>query len=244
MDKIRILFSIYTNMAKVYFLSFLELLKIRMSYGSIRIRSNTTDFHVFHQLFLYDDYKLGDLGFQPEFIVDAGAYCGYSALFFHLAYPKALIHSIEPADVNFEVLKHNTRKMTRLKLWNAGLWNKNTHLKLVDRKTGNWGFQTIEVPNGSDFDIKTVDVDTILKEAGMSQIDIFKIDIEGSEMELFSENYANWIDKVRIFIIEFHERVRPGCTDVFLNAISNHQWKSFQRGENMIYVRQDWPLDS
>jgi FkbM family methyltransferase len=235
MEKLKILYQIYTNMLWIYFLTALAWLKVRWKYGRFVIRTGSTDLHVFQQLFLYDDYVL-QLDFKPLFIVDAGAYAGYSAIYFHLAYPTAKISCIEPSTANFMILKRNTDKIPSIRLYQAGIWSKPAFLKIEDRKTGNWGFQTIEVGEEENWDVRTVDVPTLLKDASSKVIDIFKIDIEGSEFELFSEN-SNWVSRVRVFIIEFHERIRPGCTQRFRDAISGFQWREFQRGENLIFVR-------
>jgi FkbM family methyltransferase len=222
----------------VYSLTAIAWLKLRLKYGRFRIRSGSTDLHVFQQIFLYDDYVLS-LDFQPKFIVDAGAYVGYSAIYFSQAYPDAKIASIEPSSSNFSALEFNTALIPGIRLYNSGLWNKPAFLKIQDRQTGNWGFQTLEVGENEAWDVKTVDVPTLLQDAQLPQIDIFKIDIEGSEFELFSGN-LEWVSKVRVFIIEFHERIRPGCTQRFRDAISPFRWREFQRGENLIFVREDF----
>lgn len=144
MEKLKILFWIYSKMLWVYSLTAIAWLKLRMRYGRFRIRSGSTDLHVFQQIFLYDDYLL-DLNFKPEFIIDAGAYVGYSAIYFNQAYPLAKISSIEPSSDNFDTLEFNTSRIPQIRLYNAGLWNKPAFLKIQDRNTGNWGFQTLEV---------------------------------------------------------------------------------------------------
>lgn len=240
MKKLKVLFGIYTRMLKDYAITGFELLLVRIKYGNIIIRSASTDLHVFQQLFLYNDYELKSLDFTPKTIIDAGAYVGYSAIYFHLAYPKAKIACIEPSTENFEALKYNTRKVPGIVLFNKGLWSKPSFLKIEDRKTGQWGFRTIEVPENQSWDVSTVDVNMLLTQLQTDEIDIFKIDIEGSEYELFKDN-PPWVSKVRVFIIEFHERIVPGCIQVFREAISGHTYKEFQRGENLIFVRMDWP---
>ncbi len=239
MEKLKILLQIYSGMARVYSLTAIAWLKVRMKYGPFTIRSGSTDLPVFQQIFLYHDYAL-NLDFEPEFIIDAGAYVGYSAMYFHMTYPKAKIVSIEPSSSNFETLKKNTQVIPAIRLYNSGLWSKPAFLRIEDRKMGHWGFQTVEVEENEKWDVTTIDVATIFKNAQTDRIDIFKIDIEGSEFELFSDNPA-WVSKVRIFIIiEFHEQIRPGCTQLFRNAISPFKWTEFQQGENLIFIRQNF----
>lgn len=238
--KLQVLASIYSNMARINFKTFLRLRELKKRYQPLIIRKNSTDEHVFQQIFLYDDYAIGDLNFAPKCIVDAGAYVGYASLYFDSQYPDAEIVSIEPSDTNFPTLAQNTENLRNIRRFKAGLWHKEAYIRIVDRQTGNWGFMIEEVGEKEKHDLKTITVPYILEQTNWPHIDIFKIDIEGSEFELFSENFESWIGKVRVFIIEFHDRIKPGSTDAFLNAISPFTWKQFQRGENLIFIREDW----
>ena len=75
-----------------------------------------------------------------------------------------------------------------------------------------------------------------MKEFGMETIDILKVDIEGSEKEIFSNN-LDWIDHVRVICIELHENIMPGSEDAFADATKNYE--TFERmGEKVIaYAR-------
>ena len=65
------------------------------------------------------------------------------------------------------------------------------------------------------------------------------VDIEGGELELFSENFLPWISKVRVFIIEFYDRVRPGCAAAFYSAIRDLRFTQEQRGDTVMIVNED-----
>ena len=45
------------------------------------------------------------------------------------------------------------------------------------------------------------------------QIDVLKVDIEGSELDLFGRR-TEWLGRVRVLVIELHDRFRPGCRDL------------------------------
>ena len=70
-------------------------------------------------------------------------------------------------------------------------------------------------------------------------IDLLKVDIGGGELELFSENFLPWISKVRVFIIEFYDRVRPGCAAAFYSAIRDLRFTQEQRGDTVMIVNED-----
>jgi FkbM family methyltransferase len=205
-------------------------------YSPLIVRKNTTDSQVFRQIFIQKDYNL-PIKVKPKLIIDAGAYVGYSALYFSSKYPGAKIISIEPEKSNFKILKENTRNIPNIKIINAGLWHKKGFLKIINNGLGHWGFETIQA-TPKDYDIKTTTISEVLKNSGFKEIDILKIDIEGAEKEVFSSNHQ-WLDKVKILIIELHERMNPGCKKAFDQAVKKHRWKKIIKGENIILIRQE-----
>ena len=75
----------------------------------------------------------------------------------------------------------------------------------------------------------------------LTQIDILKIDIETSEKQLFSENYSEWLPKVKVIIIELHDRMDAGCAKSFFTAINNcyTNYTYSTLGENVIITNLD-----
>ena len=133
----------------------------------------------------------------------------------------------------------NTEKLTQVSRLNAGLWSKDAFLKIKQGEAGNWGFVVNEVSESSDYDIKAITIDQVLKQNNIDTIDILKLDIEGAERELFTKNYENWINKVNLIIIELHDRFMPGCTESLYNAINIEKWDEYKKGEKVILVRKN-----
>ena len=65
-------------------------------------------------------------------------------------------------------------------------------------------------------------------------IDILKMDIEGAEKEIFEFGYANWIPKVKVMIVELHDRYKEGCSKAFFKTMGEYEFSSRIRGENII----------
>ena len=202
----------------------------------LKLRANTSDFAVFDQIFLYEDYKF-PINFEPKLIIDGGAYGGYSSAFFANRFPKAKIIAIEPEASNFNLLEKNTRNYKNIDLINAGIWNKPTYLNVKDIGLGHWGFMVEEVTDSEEFSFKAITIDNILKRSGYEEIDILKLDIEGSEKEVFSADYENWLSKVNVLIIELHDRMKPGCSEAFYSAINQYNFIKKNRGENVILMK-------
>jgi FkbM family methyltransferase len=194
---------------------------------------------VFRSIFLFGEFKL-PVKIDAKLIIDAGAYTGLSALYYASKYPNAKVITIEPETSNFEVLKKNTENIKNISRIQAGLWNKEAFLKIVDRETGNWGFTVKEVSESEKYDIQATTLDVILRNSGFSKIDILKIDIEGSEKELFSGNYESWLSKVNILVVELHDRIKDGCTQALSDATDKNIWTEYTAGEKVILIRKQF----
>lgn len=210
----------------------------RLFYSPFILRPNTSDLNVFISIFILGDLRLKNK-LKPKLIVDAGAYTGLSALYYSFKYPDTKIVAIEPERSNFEILEKNTGKSENISRIRAGLWSSSAKLIINARETGKWGFTVKEVAESETYDVKGIDLDEILRNTGMDEIDILKIDIEGSEKEVFSKNVQGWINKVKIIVVEMHDRFKPGCREAVLNAIDVDKWNRYQNGDKEIFIRKD-----
>ena len=68
---------------------------------------------------------------------------------------------------------------------------------------------------------------------GLSHIDLLKVDIEGAEKEVFES--ANWLDRVSVIAVEFHDRFKRGSADAFLKANNGRFSLVEKRGETMFF---------
>jgi hypothetical protein len=68
-------------------------------------------------------------------------------------------------------------------------------------------------------------------------IDILKVDIEGSEKEVF-ENSSTWIDRIRVIVIELHDRYKKGCSQAVWRAATEFCYR-LQRGDTAILLRKE-----
>ncbi len=199
-------------------------------------RKDSSDKIIFRQIFITRDYSFRSK-IKPKLIIDAGANVGYSALWFANRYKDARIIAIEPESSNFKILKRNTRCIKRIVPTEGGLWSKDTFLKIVDDEVDPCGFQVEEVGPSDNSAIKAVTLNSILKESGCDKIDILKMDIEGSEKEVFSKN-LEWMDRTNIIIIELHDWVFPNTSGPFRSAINKDEWNITEKGENLILKRK------
>lgn len=199
----------------------------------VYLRKGTSDFPVFESVLVnrcYDiDYKI-----DPHIIFDCGANIGMTSVFYATRFPQAKIISIEPETTNFELLKKNTKQYSNINIYQNGLWNKSATLKVEDNGHGEWGFTVKEVPNGTPGGVKAVSIPDLMQQQQVNHIDILKIDIEGAEKELFDSNYQTWLPKVKVIVIELHDRMREGTAASFFKALANYNYTLEIKGENLV----------
>lgn len=208
----------------------------------IYLRNKTSDIPTFDQIFFKLEYDI-PLEWFPKVIIDAGANIGLAAVFFANKYPKSKIVSIEPEITNYELLKKNVSYYPNVFCLQKALSNTLETLDVVDTGLGNWGFMTFnkneKFKKESLHSVETTTVSEIMKQYGFEYIDIFKIDIEGYEKELFDSNYEKWVPRTRCIIIEFHDRMKRGCSKSFFKCISKYNFSFAMKGENLVFVNNN-----
>ena len=79
-----------------------------------------------------------------------------------------------------------------------------------------WASQVREFEGNDELlEVEGWDIPSLLNLAKGEQIDLLKVDIEGSEIDLFGPQSLAWLPKVRNICIELHG---PRCEEVFFHA--------------------------
>jgi len=207
----------------------------------VHLRLKTSDVGVYKQIFFDDEYALA-VRKPPAVIIDAGANIGFAAVYFATKYPQARVLAIEPEAANFALLQKNVAPYPNVIPIRAALWGANTTIDLMDFGDGPWGFQT-RPANPSDLprvlaQVQAFTLDRIMADHGVTFIDVLKIDIEGSEKAVF-QNAAAWIEKIGVIMIELHDQLQAGCSQVFAQATKAFTFRH-QRGETIFVARTDY----
>ncbi len=200
----------------------------------VRLRNNTSDITVFYQVFLAKSYEL-NYRINPKVIIDCGANIGLATVFFKNKFPNAKVISIEPEDSNFKLLQENTQKYHDVHCVKSGIWNKHANLIIKENNDGNWGFMVEEVDYENENTISAISITQIMNQYGIDAIDILKIDIEGSEKDLFEDNFEFWLSKTKVLIIELHDGLKAGASKSFFSAITKYNFSMSKKAENLIF---------
>jgi FkbM family methyltransferase len=202
----------------------------------INLRARTADAAVFSQIFGDRELEIG-LPSQPRFIVDAGAHIGLSSIWLSQRFPGATIVSLEVESSNFSLLKMNTASYKDIIPLHKALWWEKAELEIQDPAEGNWGFRVNEDPAEVANRVQSLGVSDILHEFNRNTIDLLKMDIEGAELEVFSNDSESWIDQVSVIAVESHERFRPGCLSAIRGAIAGRGFSERTHGEYTVLTQ-------
>lgn len=227
--------SIYLKMKTGNWNNF-NLKKLKYSFS---FRNNPFDFATFEEVILKEDYNL-TINFNPSTIIDGGANIGLTSVFFANKYPQADIVAVEPEEGNFEMLKKNTKNYGRISLIRSGIWSHSAILSVIDEGKGNNSFTVAEILSPKVDSINAISIYDIIQERSWDTIDILKLDIEGAEKNVFEKNFEQWLPRVKILIIEFHDRMIEGCSSTVLKALSNYSFRSEIKGENTIFYNKEF----
>ncbi len=213
------------------------------------VRLGTPDIQVFNDVYHGKEHDW-DFEVTPKTIMDAGAYTGLSTAYFAARYPGAKIIAIEPSEDNFALLIRNVSKLENVYPINAALWSESGSLVLTDPGRDYWGLTVQEPdtdaspdrPNAliSPTKVDALTISDLMSDYEVDRFNLLKLDIEGSEKEIFS-NAHPWIDRVDAISIELHDRFKPGCARAFFGAVADFPTE-LRRGEKILVIRDGSPL--
>jgi FkbM family methyltransferase len=201
------------------------------------VRPGSADQTVVDEVFGSDEYAI-DLT-DPRLIVDAGAHIGLATVYFARRFPGARIVALEPEASNFEMLLRNVAAYPNVVAVKCGLWSHSARLEIVNPLAQTWSFRVAETSGAGA--CSAIGVSELLDEYGDGHpIDLLKIDIEGSEIEVLGSS-KRWIERVRCLVIELHDRFRPGCSAALDRAIEGEGFVRTLSGESVMLIRTGLP---
>ena len=223
--------------------------------AEVLVRNGTPDWMTFDQIFVEEDYDLRRLARYDELcrqydairaaghtplIIDLGANVGFSAIYFHLAWPDAKIVAVEPDPANLEQLRANVAGIAAIEVVAAAISSHGGHLQIKDPSAQANAVQVVEAGAGHGASVEAVTIPQIVErlQGEGCQPFIVKSDIEGAEADLFSGS-VDWIDAVPLMIVELHDWLYPRerTSRAFLSAIAERDRDFVYLDENVFSIR-------
>ena len=219
---------------------------------TVALRRDTSDLSTFEQIFADTHYNHRRLTRADEItrmyeamtadaeplILDLGANVGLSPLYFVKNWPAAKVVAVEPDPQNFRLLCENTAGVDNVVPINAAVASEDGAVRISNAGEESWARRTEAAAPGGSESIPALSVASLMKLApeGCRPF-IAKIDIEGFESNLFSQN-TGWVDLFPVLYIELHDWMLPGhgTSNNFLRAISQLQRDFILSGENVVSI--------
>lgn len=198
------------------------------------VRPGTTDATVFEDVLLRRMYDCLPGDRRIDFIIDAGANAGYSALFLLHRYPAARLVAIEPDPANCELVRMNIAPFTaRANVMQTAIWPRRIALRIRPSERAD-GISVEPAAVGEQHDCMSIDPLSILRDAGAERIGLFKCDIEGGEEFLFATSPDVWLERTDAIMIEIHS---PAAHEAVYGATQRHGFQSFRHRELHVFYR-------
>jgi len=140
-------------------------------------------------------------------IIDAGAQAGFFILYCRALNPDVKIYALEPDEENLELLnKHlEINNLKNVEVMPIALAGKSSLRDFyISHDSHNHSLFKVLVPKISkNIKIQTYGLDDWLKEQGIEEVSLLKLDIEGAEYEVL-EIFTNW-EKIKNIVLEYHD---------------------------------------
>jgi FkbM family methyltransferase len=212
----------------------------------IRLRKfPSSDIFVYNQVFGYKEYDPVVAAFNKNFkikdsdtinLIDAGSNIGLTSIYFLEKYKNIEIVAIEPEGNNFKSLEYNLSNFNNVKKVNAGIWSRDAKLKIINdfRDKSDWAFRVEE--SKDDTGLEAFSINSIAKAYNFEFIDILKIDIEGSEKELFTSPNSDleFLNITKCIALEIHDEFK--CREDIYKILSQYGFTFFDVAETTIAI--------
>lgn len=215
------------------------IVKLEQKIWGVQCRHNTTDSRVFEQVF-YDFPKCFTTS-TARVIVDAGANVGFSAVWFARKYKDAVVYAIEPNAANYRALVENCKMYSNIVPIHAAISNQDGEMFCVDIDDGEWAYVISATCTDSSKSEKCTvfSMKSFLEKYAINHIDILKVDIEGSECELFDASANTWISMCGQINIEPHDWLTTESSRVIFRCFDGlPEYACHVAGEHFIFVKK------
>ncbi len=149
-------------------------------------------------------YRLTTAVADRPLIVDGGAHIGIASLFFASTYPGARLHCFEPEASNFRLLTQNLRTLPGARLHAAALGGETAVRPLHVSEIAAMHSLKANGAAHHSVDVSVVNLMDYMNRQGIQTVDVLKLDVEGSELDVV-QGMDGRLRDVAVIVGEFHE---------------------------------------
>jgi len=175
----------------------------------LSVRNNGgADAFIFSEIFDHQAYGM-QLPFQPQTILDIGAYTGMATLFFSRKYPGVPLAAVEPIPDQVTLLEKNLKwNGIKAQIIPKAIAIQDGHLSM-SLASKDYGHRVVgidsDVPlTNRQITVPSISMTSLLRLLSWERIGLLKLDIEGYESVLLTQN-NDWLSQVDAICMEHHE---------------------------------------
>lgn len=186
--------------------------KFRIGSDYLTVRyGNTCDLYLLEELYLQ---KMYDGDYYGSFVIDVGGYIGETALFFAQRGARR-VFCVEPAPDNFRLLEQNISQSSfkdKIVIIRAAILDKDGGVEFYMNRQEPLGnhvasyhdFMKYYTRSDLKCEVQAMSFQSLLEYTGLEEVDVVKLDCEGSEYDILLGTPDSVLKRVRKYIIEYH----------------------------------------
>jgi len=170
-----------------------------------------SDLFVLEEIYLE---KLYDGDYRGSFVIDVGGYIGETALFFAQRGARR-VFCVEPSPDNLRLLEQNISQSSfkdKIVIIRAAILDKDGSVEFYmnnqrpsDNRVANYhDFMKYHTRSDLKYNVQAMSFQSLLEYTGLEEVDVVKLDCEGSEYDILLGTPDSVLKRVRKYIIEYH----------------------------------------
>lgn len=171
----------------------------------------TTDLFVLEETYLD---KLYDGDYHGNFVIDVGGYIGETALFFAQRGARR-VFCVEPAPDNLRLLEQNISQSSfkdKIVVIRAAILDKDGIVEFYMDDQSHHSYHVADyhefmknyTREPSKHNVQAMSFQSLIEYTGLEEVDVVKLDCEGSEYDILLGTPDSVLKRVRKYIIEYH----------------------------------------
>lgn len=179
----------------------------------------------YKEIFISEAYDFPFDGASPT-IIDGGANIGTAVIWWRARWPDARVLAFEPDPKIFELLRWNTRFHSGLELHQCALHTQDDDVLFSSEGTdAGHVWRDNSSVNGELLRVKAIRLSSVLRAVG--KVDLLKLDIEGTELEVLREA-ESLLNRVERIFVEYHSlEARTQNFGDLLTLLQNNSYRYY-----------------
>jgi FkbM family methyltransferase len=140
---------------------------------------------------------------DPKVILDVGSNIGTSILFLHEKFPCAKIYGFEPHPETFRILQANVSSIPSVEVFNYALGASDAKISVPSDALDFCAFMA--KPGSAITNCEVKHAGEFMKNLGLTEVDLIKIDCEGAEYDILSALPEEMLRQCKWIVGEMHD---------------------------------------